>query len=98
MRALSVGALYPAHGPTIPDGPRKIDEYIAHRQERENQIEAALRKVGAASPEELVPHVYTDVPEAMYPLAARSLIAVLEKLQKEGRATLGDENRFQLTA
>jgi glyoxylase-like metal-dependent hydrolase (beta-lactamase superfamily II)/8-oxo-dGTP pyrophosphatase MutT (NUDIX family) len=97
LRSLPVGALHPAHGPTIPDGPRKIDEYIAHRQEREQQIESALRKVGTASAEELVPHVYTDVPQAMYPLAARSLIAVLEKLQKEGRAITDAQDRFTLS-
>lgn len=98
LRALSVNALYPAHGPTIPDGPGKIDEYIAHRQERETQITAAMSKAGAATAEELVPHVYTDVAPAMYPLAARSLIAVLEKLEKEGRARSDEAGRYRLIA
>ncbi len=94
LRSLPVSALYPAHGPTIPDGPRKLDEYIAHREQREAQVFDALVRSGGGTPEELVPHVYTDVAPALYPLAARSLLAVLGKLVHEGRATLtGDGYR-----
>jgi glyoxylase-like metal-dependent hydrolase (beta-lactamase superfamily II)/8-oxo-dGTP pyrophosphatase MutT (NUDIX family) len=96
LRALPVNALYPAHGPTLPDGHGKLDEYIAHRAAREAQIVAALQLTGAATAEELVPHVYTDVQPAMYPLAARSLTAVLEKLVQERRAAMLDGERFQL--
>jgi ribonuclease/clavin/mitogillin len=96
LRALPVHAIYPAHGPAIPDGPRKIDEYLAHRAERETKIVSALRTVGPATPEELVPHVYTDVASAMYPLAARSLAAVLDKLVKDGAAQVADGERYQL--
>lgn len=86
LRALPVRALYPSHGPVIPDGPRKLDEYLAHRQDREDQVFRALAASGGGTPVELVAHVYTDVPEPLHPLAARSLLAVLEKLANEGRA------------
>ena len=46
LRALPVSALYPAHGPTIPDGPRKLDEYIAHREQRETQVFESLVRSG----------------------------------------------------
>ena len=97
LRRLPVNAIYPAHGPTIPDGPAKIDEYLAHRAEREAKIVAALRD--AATPitaEELVPRVYTDVAPEMYPLAARSLTAVLDKLVKENRADRNADDRYRL--
>jgi hypothetical protein len=34
----------------------------------------------------LVPPAYPDVPPAIYPLAARSLLAHLIKLERDGRA------------
>lgn len=95
LKGLPVSALYPAHGPTAPDGPRKIDEYILHRNEREAQIVTALKAAGPSSPEELVPAVYTDVVPAMHPLAARSLLAVLDKLVHEGRARVR-EQRYEM--
>lgn len=95
LRALGVGAIFPSHGPVIPDGPRKLDEYLAHRQERENQVLHALERCGETTPVALVPEVYADVPEPMHPLAARSLLAILEKLVKEGRATSKGE-RYRL--
>lgn len=85
LRALPVRALYPAHGPAIPDGPAKIDEYLAHRAAREQQVVDAL-VAGPATPIELVPRVYADVAPELHPLAARSLTAVLLKLEKESRA------------
>lgn len=96
LRALPVKALYPAHGPAIPDGPGKLDEYLAHREERERQIVAALSHAPGGTAAQLVPHVYADVPEAMYPLAARSLLAVLGKLIKEGRVDAEPDERFRL--
>lgn len=96
LRALPVGAIYPSHGPVLPDGPRKLDEYLEHRADRERLVVEALRKAGTASAEELVPGVYSDVPEKMYPLAARSLTAVLLKLVKERQAST-DGERFTWT-
>jgi glyoxylase-like metal-dependent hydrolase (beta-lactamase superfamily II)/8-oxo-dGTP pyrophosphatase MutT (NUDIX family) len=96
LRSMPVNAIYPAHGPTIPDGPSKIDEYLAHRAAREAQVLGALEKAGVATTEELVPFVYTDVPAALYPLAARSLTAVIDKLVRERRVARHPEERFEL--
>lgn len=93
LRALGVNALYPAHGPAIPDGNAKLDEYVAHREQRERQVISALAQSGGGTPEELVPFVYTDVAPAMYPLAARSLLAILDKLEREGRVTRTGDRR-----
>jgi ribonuclease/clavin/mitogillin len=84
MRVLQPTAIFGAHGPVIGSGVRKIDEYIAHRLEREAKIVAAM-ETGAGTPEAIVSVVYTDVPEKLHVLAARSVLAHLEKLEGEGR-------------
>lgn len=96
LRALPVRAIYPAHGPAIPDGPAKLDEYLAHRAQREAEVVTAL-SAGPATAVQLVPLVYTDVPEKLYPLAACSLTAILLKLEKEGRALRQDDERWTLS-
>jgi glyoxylase-like metal-dependent hydrolase (beta-lactamase superfamily II)/8-oxo-dGTP pyrophosphatase MutT (NUDIX family) len=95
LRSLPVNAIYPAHGPAIPDGPAKLDEYIAHRAARQAQVTEALERAGKATPEELVPFVYQDVDPSMYGLAARSLTAVLEKMVKERSAIARPDGRFE---
>src|SRR5699024_5743262 len=43
MRARAVGKAYPSHGAIIDDCQSKIAEYIAHRQQRENEVLQVLR-------------------------------------------------------
>lgn len=84
-------ALMPGHGPVIADARAKVEEYIAHRQAREEMIVNAMAD-GPKSPAQIVKVVYTDVPEAAHQLAEMSVLAVLEKLQEEGRVSKnGDE-------
>ncbi|MHC4851993.1 MAG: MBL fold metallo-hydrolase [Planctomycetota bacterium] len=77
--------LYPAHGPALPDGHDLVRKYVRHRNLRQNSLAAAVAK-GPTTAEELLPQVYWDVPRDLYPIAARSLLAGLEKLREEGRA------------
>ncbi len=79
-----IGAVVPAHGPVIGDGEAKLFEYIAHRQQREEQVAAALQDRGTGKAIDLVPMVYPDVPPAFWPLAARQVLAHLLKLEAEG--------------
>jgi len=84
-----VGTLYPAHGPPIPDGVAKLDEYLAHRRWREGKLLAALAALGRpVELGELVPLAYDDVAAFVWPIAERSTHAILEKLRREGRARL----------
>ena len=84
MRALpSVTVLFPGHGPAVANPYEKIDEYIAHRLEREARILAAVR-AGASTPKEIVARVYTDVNPKALPMAERAVLAHLEKLVEDG--------------
>ena len=83
LRSLpNLTVLFGAHGPAI-GGPRtKIEEYIAHRHERETRILAAVR-AGAATPRDIVARVYTDVHPKAHAMAERAVLAHLEKLRAE---------------
>lgn len=86
LRDLEPRVIYPGHGPVVFDARAKLGEYIAHRAMREKQVLAALEH-GPATPEELVPGIYgEEVPGSLYPAAARSVLAHLLKLERDGRA------------
>ncbi|MEE2886166.1 MAG: MBL fold metallo-hydrolase [Planctomycetota bacterium] len=86
LRDLPMTTLYPSHGPATPNGRRIVEKFIKHREMRQSTLERVLRE-GPGTVEALLPAVYWDVEESMYPYAARSLCAGLEKLEEEGRAT-----------
>jgi len=77
-------AIYPAHGPYIPDGTAKLREYLDHRLEREQQILDALSE-GLSRVEAIVKKVYAAYPEVLHPAAGASVSAHLLKLEREGR-------------
>lgn len=84
MSELEPRTLYPGHGPIVLEGRRKLEEYLSHRNEREEQILAAL--AGAPRPiAEVVDAVYSGYPPEVRPLASRSVLAHLRKLEGEGR-------------
>ncbi len=85
MLAVPMGVLHPAHGPVARDGHALLRQYLQHRAARESQLVAALDE-GARTHDELLPQVYADVDRALWPFAARSLAAGLEKLREDGRA------------
>jgi glyoxylase-like metal-dependent hydrolase (beta-lactamase superfamily II) len=84
LQGLDLTVLYPGHGPRIDDPQGKIAEYIAHRQEREDRLVAALDR-GERSRETLLAEVWDDVPDELKPAAALAMEAHLEKLDEEGR-------------
>jgi endoribonuclease LACTB2 len=91
---LDVATIYPAHGPTIREPAKKIREYIAHRELRENQILRALES-GPLDAMGIVKRIYTDVPEYLHPAAASSVRSHLRKLRNEARVS-EHENRWTL--
>jgi glyoxylase-like metal-dependent hydrolase (beta-lactamase superfamily II) len=86
LLAQKPGIIYPAHGPLIRDGELKIREYIAHRQERERQILAALGE-GPLAISEIVAQIYAEYPDALHQAAGESVGSHLRKLEDEGRVT-----------
>jgi glyoxylase-like metal-dependent hydrolase (beta-lactamase superfamily II) len=85
LAALGAGALYPGHGPALHDAAGVVAAYLAHREEREAQVLAALQ-AGDDTPAAIVRRVYADVDPALHPAAERSVRAHLDKLVAEGRA------------
>ena len=78
----------PGHGPTREDTRALLQGYIAHRQQREEQLLAALAAGEAPAGQrvaELVARIYTDVAPDLWPVAAYSTLAGLLKLEREGR-------------
>jgi glyoxylase-like metal-dependent hydrolase (beta-lactamase superfamily II) len=84
LEALDLTVLYPGHGPEVHDPRAKIAEYIAHRQEREDRLVAAIEG-GERSRAALLAEVWDDVPEQLRGAAAIAMQAHLEKLEAEGR-------------
>jgi glyoxylase-like metal-dependent hydrolase (beta-lactamase superfamily II) len=85
-------ALFGGHGPAVGNPVAKIDEYIAHREAREQDILAAVRAAEAPlSSPEIVARVYTDVPPQAHGMAARAVLAHLEKLETEGFVRRGSD-------
>jgi ribonuclease/clavin/mitogillin len=78
------GRIYPAHGPCIEDGPGKIREYMAHREDRERQILAAMT-AGCFRVAQIVETVYAAYPVSLHAAAGQSVSAHLLKLEREGR-------------
>lgn len=84
LRALDAPRLYPGHGPVVDHPGAVIDDYLAHREERERQVLAAV-EAGAGDPAAVVRAVYVDVPEHLHAAAEYSVRAHLRKLVDEQR-------------
>ncbi|MFZ0834097.1 MAG: MBL fold metallo-hydrolase, partial [Mycobacterium sp.] len=67
LRGLGDLVVLPGHGPELADVARVADFYLAHREERLNQVRQALASLGDdATVRQIVEHVYTDVDEALW--------------------------------
>ncbi len=86
LAASGATALYPGHGPVLSDPAATIAQYLAHREEREAAVLAALA-AGDVTPAEVVVRVYADVDPVLHPAAERTVRAQLVKLLDEGRIT-----------
>ena len=72
----------PGHGPELPDAPAAARHYLAHREERLDQVRAALAALGPdVTPRQVVEHVYADVDEVLWGAAELSVRAQLEYLR-----------------
>ena len=75
----------PGHGQVIYNGQARIQWYIHHRREREEQLLQALQS-GAQTVDQAVTAVYPkNLRKNLRPSAARNMRTHLEKLREEGR-------------
>ena len=82
--------ILPAHGYVLTrclgadhtDGARRaIEELKAHRLRREAKVMQAMRTKPGASVQDLLPLAYDDVPPKLWPVAARSLTAHMQRIE-----------------
>lgn len=76
----------PGHGFLVAQPHAVVKALVAHRLRREAKVVQALQPRGRATLEEMLPEVYADTPVQLHPMARRSLLAHLLKLQHDGRA------------
>ena len=82
LAQVDVDMLLPGHGPVL-DAPLSVLEYyLAHRDERLEQVRAAVAD-GARTPSDVVRIVYADVDPVLWPAAERSVRAQLDYLGVE---------------
>jgi endoribonuclease LACTB2 len=86
LRDLGPRSLFPAHGPPTQGAKEKLEGYLEHRREREAKVRRALAVPGDLA--EVTRRAYDDTPSEFWPVAARSCLASLEKLAKEGKARM----------
>jgi glyoxylase-like metal-dependent hydrolase (beta-lactamase superfamily II) len=84
LRSRHPRRIYPAHGPVREDTIPLIDEYIAHRLERERQVLDAIAH-GATTLEEMRRRIYPDLDPRLDGAAEIQISAHLIKLREEGR-------------
>jgi glyoxylase-like metal-dependent hydrolase (beta-lactamase superfamily II) len=87
MRELQPTMLLPAHGPALPQADAVLAFYIAHRHQRTEQIRKTLMKLGNASPAQIAPLVYHDIPKEVHALAARQIQSHLRWMKQYGIAS-----------
>lgn len=95
LRRRPLKLLCPGHGPPVWEPEAKLDEYVAHRLDRERRLVAGL-VAGARSVDEMLDAAWDDVPAHLRPAAAVTLAAHLDKLAAEGRLPDGVQRPAEL--
>ncbi len=85
LRTRAPKRIYPAHGPIREDAVALIEEYIAHRLQREQQVLDAIA-AGATTVAAMRARIYADLDPRLHRAAEVQLTAHLIKLIDEGRA------------
>ena len=87
MEKLRLSRLAPGHGDVIDDARPRIQEYVAHRHDRERQVLALLKKQGPAKIPDMVTTLYADrdLHPKLVEAAGWQLHAHLLKLKGEGK-------------
>jgi glyoxylase-like metal-dependent hydrolase (beta-lactamase superfamily II)/8-oxo-dGTP pyrophosphatase MutT (NUDIX family) len=73
--------ILPAHGHVLGFARQAIGQLKAHRLQREARIVAAMRERPTGTLEDWVELAYADVPPRMWPVAKRSLLAHVQRIE-----------------
>ena len=86
LHELGPRTVLPGHGPELPDLAAVTAYYLRHREERLEQVRAALDTLGPdASAADVVAVVYADVDRSLWPAAEWSVRAQLDYLRHSAR-------------
>ena len=100
IQKLDIQTICPGHGPVIQEKVKeRIAWYIAHRLERESLVIGAL-KDGCHTTRDIAKEIYNEEDFKMHgydllPRAERSVLAHLEKLERDGVVSSIDEDGFK---
>jgi glyoxylase-like metal-dependent hydrolase (beta-lactamase superfamily II) len=89
LRKLRMTRIAPGHGDVIEEPRARIDEYVAHRRQREQQILRFVKKEGQAKVGGIVAALYgkQDLPPELVEAAGWQVHAHLLRLKSEGKVT-----------
>ena len=79
--AYDIGFIAPAHGHVLAPAERAIAALKAHRLAREAKILGVMQRQPEGTLDEWVEQAYDDVPPRMWPVAKRSLLAHVQRIQ-----------------
>jgi glyoxylase-like metal-dependent hydrolase (beta-lactamase superfamily II) len=83
LRGLGGRTVLPGHGPELDNIEEVAQGYLAHREQRLDQVRVALQTLGDdATTRQVVEHVYVDVDEELWDVAEWSVQAQLDYLRR----------------
>uniref|UniRef100_M4BIL0 Metallo-beta-lactamase domain-containing protein n=1 Tax=Hyaloperonospora arabidopsidis (strain Emoy2) TaxID=559515 RepID=M4BIL0_HYAAE len=89
LSGCGAATIYPGHGPVVNDAPTKICEYLAHRQQREDEVLDVLKRHGGRlrgmSLPEILDSIYKSLPYVLRLSARKAIDKHLQKLLAENR-------------
>jgi recombination protein RecT len=85
-RGHAIEFILPAHGHVLGFAEQAISHLKAHRLQREAKVVAAMQQRPEGTMDDWVELAYDDVPPRMWPLAKRSLLAHVQRIEALGLA------------
>lgn len=82
--ALEPLRIFPGHGRVVEEPARRIQHYLAHRREREQEV-LAIIALGVLDADAIVDRIYPKLAVTLRPAARLTVRAHLDKLREEGR-------------
>lgn len=90
LNQLQSHLIIPAHGPPFGRGSQPFQQALLHRDYRERQVLAALKKA-PSTPEQVVKTIYPGLDEGLWEAALCNVHHYLKKMQLEGQVEQADQ-------